>query len=262
MKTSTKVIIGVVAVILLGGIVLYSKAVKSLPPDGAEAKMTRFNNLRDVRYAEIFLIAGNGITKDLSAAFYNTTARNNEGDSMNTCPQELWDKIDVKQLKEEYNVLAAFKNGPRHWTMDWIELGVGIEHDFNGLKARWMGVVKLPKQVNLNEKGSSGYKPTEVARKSQMGFSKGKPVFALIDPQGRPWVMQAYSLIDDRSITYEGLNTLGQKLVNIAAGWKYKVIVLDQDLVIHSDGIANIVQDELGNTYDLCEVKSSNFIPK
>ncbi|MGB5170841.1 MAG: hypothetical protein WBN11_03490 [Eudoraea sp.] len=57
----------------------------------------------------------------MSAAFYNTTDRNNEANPRNTCLQELWDKIDVDQLKKQYNVLSAFKNGPRHWTMDWIK---------------------------------------------------------------------------------------------------------------------------------------------
>ena len=92
-----------------------------------------------------------------------------------------------------------------------------------------MGQVKLPKDVNLKEKGSTAYKPTTVARKSQMGFEKGKPVFILDDPEGRPWVMQAYSLIVDPSLTYESLKDLGSKL-KLAPGWKFRVQVLDQDL--------------------------------
>ena len=263
MKKKIWIAIGVVALILIiVGVIIYSNAVKDVPQDGINAKQIRFDNLRDLRYAEIFLIGGNGITKNLSAAFYNTTERNNEADPRNTCPQELWDKIDVEKLKEEYNVLAAFKNGPRHWAMDWIQLGVGKELDFNGLKARWMGQVKLPKG-DLNKKGGTGYKSTEVARESLMGFDAGKPVFALIDPQGRPWVMQAYGLIVDPTITYERLMTLGDKLVNMPEGWKYRVIVIEQDLVLHPDkrGFAFIMQDELGNTYDLCDSRTSNFIP-
>ena len=113
MKKKILIASGVAVIILIIiGIIIYSKAVKEVPQDGANAKMMRFDDLRDMRYAEIFLIGGNGITKDLQAAFYNTTGRNNEADPRNTCPQELWNKIDVNQLKEEYDVLAAFKNGP------------------------------------------------------------------------------------------------------------------------------------------------------
>lgn len=257
------ILVSVVVVIIVIAAVIYSKAVKDIPQDGAGAEYTHFENLRDLRYAEVFLIGGNGITKNLSAAFYNTTDRNTEADPRNTCPQELWDKIDTDQLKTKFNVLAAFKNGPRHWTMDWIKIPVGKEVNFSGLKARWFGQVKLP-PVDLNKKGETGYKPTEVARKSQMGFDSDKPIFVLIDPQGRPWAMQAYGLIVDPTITYEGLHTLGEKLVNMPKGWSYKVISLEKDLLIHADenGIAYIVQDELGNTYDLIDERTSNYIPK
>lgn len=248
--------------VLLAPVCAFIAGCAGVPQDGVDAKMTRFDDLRNVRYSEVFLIGGNGITKNLRAAFYNTSALNNEKEEMNTCPAELWDKIDVKQLKKEYKVLAAFKNGPRHWMMDWIEIPVGKELDFNGLKARWFGEVTLPKNANLNEKGSTAYKPTVVARKSQMGFNKGKPVYILEDPEGNPWVMQAYGLINDPTQTYESMSSLDKKL-KLAEGWKFRVTVLKQDLVIHagSDGMAHIVQDELGNTYDMCSNDLSNFIP-
>jgi|SRR5205807_7547733 len=85
------------------------------------------------------------------------------------------------------------------------------ERDFDGLKARWFCQVNLPKNMNVHEKGSTAYKPTTVARKSTMGFDKGKPVFILEDPQGNPWVMQAASLIVDPSETYDSLKDLGEQ---------------------------------------------------
>jgi hypothetical protein len=263
MKKKIWIAVGVIAVILIiVAVVIYNKAVKSVPQDGVNAKVMRFDDLRDMRYAEVFLIGGNGITKDLQAAFYNSTGRNNSADPRNTCPAALWAKVDPEKLKEEYDVLGVFKNGPRHWVMDWIEIPVGAERNFDGFNARWFGQVQLPKGVNLHEKGSTGYHPTTVARKSQMGFNAGQPVFILEDPEGRPWVMQAYGLIDDPSLTYEILMTLDQKLKNMPVGWKYRVQVIDQDLVIHADstGTAYIVQDELGNTYDLCDNRTSKFI--
>ena len=75
------------------------------------------------------------------------------------------------------------------------------------------------------------YKPTTVARKSQMGFRKGQPVFILDDPEGNAWAMQASSLIVDPNLTFDLLPTLGSKL-KLAPGWKFRVQVLDQDLTI------------------------------
>jgi hypothetical protein len=67
-----------------------------------------------------------------------------------------------------------------------------------------------------------------------------------------PWIMQAYSSIVDPNLTYDGLQTLDQKL-KLAPGWKYRVKILDQDLTIRAvNGIAHITQDELQNTYDAC----------
>ena len=144
-----------------------------LPDDGKSAKDMRFDKLRDMRYCEVFLIGGDAVTHDLKAAFYNTTDLNNTQDPRDTCPAAVWDKVDAESLKKQYDVLGVFKNGPRHWAMDWIQLPVGAERKFDGLSARWMGEVQLPKDIDLKKKGSSAYKPTTVARKSEMGFMKG-----------------------------------------------------------------------------------------
>ncbi len=233
----------------------------SLPDDGKDAKVMRFDNLRAMRYCEVFLIGGDAITHDLKAAFYNTTDLNNTQDPRDTCPAAIWAKVDAEALKKQYDVLGIFKNGPRHWAMDWSQLPVGAERNFDGLRARWMGEVQLPKDVDLKKKGSSGYHPTTVARKSEMTFEKGKPVFILDDPEGTPWVMQAYSLIVDPDLTYEGLQTLDKKL-KLAAGWKYRVKILDQDLTIRAvEGHARIVQDDLENTYDACFETACSYRP-
>ncbi len=220
--------LGIVAVLVVAAVVIYPKVVAEGPDDGKDAKMTRFDNLRAMRYCEVFLIAGDAITKDLKAVFYNTTNLNNSANPRDTCPADLWAKVDKEALKKQYDVLGVFKNGPRGWANDWINLPVGTQRDFNGLQAKWYGVVQLPKGFG---KGSVAYMPTTVARKSQMGFVKGQPVFMLISPDGMPWVMQAYSNIVDPTLTYDQLKDLGSKL-KLAPGWKFQVKVIDQDLTI------------------------------
>jgi hypothetical protein len=254
------------AMLILLGLLLLSSSLltgcsKSLPDDGASATVKRFDNLRGVRYCEVFLIGGNPITKDLQAAFYNTTDLNNSANPLDTCPATIWDKLDAEALKKQYDVLGVFKNGPRGWAMDWIELPTGTVKTFDDLQARWMGQVQLPKDVDLHKKGSSAYKPTVVARKSEMTFQKGKPVFIIDDADGMPWVMQAFSQIVDPNLTYEDLQTLDKKL-NLPAGWKYRTKVLDQDLTIKAvNGHARIVQDDLENTYDACFDTACSYKP-
>jgi hypothetical protein len=223
---------------------------KQTPQDGAQAKVMRFDGLNNLRYCEVFLIGGNPITKNLQGAVYNTTALNDSANSRDTCPAEMWAKVDAATLKKQYDVLGVFKNGPRYWMYDWIELPVGAQRDFDGLQARWFAQVQLPK--DFSKEGSTYYNPTTVHRASHQGYKAGQTVFILDDPSGTPWIMQAYSLIVDPNLTYDDLKTLDKKL-KLPDGWKYRFKVLDQDLTIGAiNGTARIVQDDLQGTYNAC----------
>ena len=94
-----------------------------------------------------------------------------------------------------------------------------------------------------------------------MTFQKSEPVFILEDAEGTPWVMQAFSQTIDRTLIYDALKDLGSKL-KPAAGWKFRVAMLDRDLTISSpQGYNWIVQDELQNTYSACKDGACNFRP-
>ena len=232
------------------------------PPDyAASAKMMRFENLRGVQYCEFNLFYADIENATLYAEMWNSTGLNNSADKMNTCPTDVWAKVDADKLAQENNVLAAWKNGPRGWTMDWIELPVGEVTAFDGWEGRWFAAPTLPKGVNPNVKGSSAYKPLIVDRKSVMTFNKGQPVFILDGPDGTPWVMQAWGKIVDPTLEYDGLAKLGDKL-KPAEGWKFRTVVLDQDLTIKAvEGKAHLVQDELQNSYDGCTPGACSFQP-
>jgi hypothetical protein len=254
MKFAEKTV-GVNSVLKLLGLLFIAGSVlagctKPVPDDGKNAKMMRFDNINNYRYCEVFLIGGNPLTKDLSAGVYNTTDLNNAANPRDSCPADMWAKVDPEALKKQYDVLGVFKNGPRFWMYDWIELPVGTQHDLNGLQARWFAHVQLPK--DFGKTGSTFYKPTTVARESKQGYKKGTTVFILDDPDGTPWIMQAYSLIVDPNMTVEDLKTLDKKL-KLPPGWKYRVKVLDQDLGLGAiNGVARIVQDDLEGTYNAC----------
>ena len=230
-----------------------------LPQDDVGAELMRFENVRGQRYTEIFLIGGHAITHHLVGGVYNTIGLNDPGGTGDTCPQALLDKIDVDELKEEYSLLGAFKNGPRLWCLDWVEAKAGGERDFSGLKARWVMWLDVPKEMRKHE--SVAYKPITGKRDTQLGINAGSPAFLLDDPDGDSWCMKSASLIIDPHQTYESLKDLASRLTP-APGWNFRAVVLDQDLVLTpDDGAAKITQDELGNTYDRVGGPYSNYKP-
>jgi hypothetical protein len=123
----------------------------------------------------------------------------------------------------EYDAISAFKNGPRLWTLDWVEVMAGAERDFNGLKARWITWLEVPKEMRKHE--SVAYKPTGVKRDTQFGIDKGSPVFLLDDPEGNSWCMKSASLIVDPNQIYASLKDLGACL-KPAPGWRFRTTAL------------------------------------
>ncbi len=109
-----------------------------VPPDDEGAKLVRFEDVHGQRYTEIFLIGGHVLTRHLVGGVYNTIGLNDPAGTGDTSPQDILNKVDVDALEEEYDLLRAFKNGPRLWCLDWIEAMVGKERDFSGLHARWV----------------------------------------------------------------------------------------------------------------------------
>jgi hypothetical protein len=263
METGKKIkwAIGIVAaVIVVAAIVMYTKLVVTLPNDGAGAKLLTERGVRGQRYTEMFLIGGNAITKALEANVYNTMGLNGGPTTGDSCPAALLDKVDVKSVKEQYGMLAAFKNGPRLWTLDWFDGAVGKELDFNRMKARWVNWLDL-KGIST-EPGAADYKNITVKRHTHFGFDKGKQVFILDDPDGNPWVMKSMSLITHPEQKFDELGTLGSRL-KLPLGWKFRAPVLEQDLILtpDKDGVAHITQDDFGNTYDRAGGPYSNYKP-
>ncbi len=261
MSKNIKWALGIVAaLIVVAAIVLYPKLVVTLPKDGADAKVVTQREVRGQRYTEMFLIGGNAITKDLEANVYNTMGLNGGPATGDSSPVALLDKVDVKSVKEQYGMLASFKNGPRLWTLDWFDGAVGKELDFNGMKARWVNWLDL-KGIST-EPGAADYKNITVKRHTHFGFDKGKQVFILDDPDGNPWVMKSMSLITHPEQKFDELGTLGSRL-KLPAGWKFRAPVLEQDLILtpDKDGVAHITQDDFGNTYDRAGGPYSNYKP-
>lgn len=229
-------------------------------PTPSAPEMMTFAGQRDVQYCEVWLFTGTPET-GIWGTYYNTSELNNSADKMNTCPAEVWDKVTVDGLKATWDVIGAYKNGPRNWTFDSVAIPVGPVDTFEGIEARWWGAGELPKGVDLKVAHMTPYQELKSHRKSTFTFKAGEPLFILDDPDGTPWVMQAYSKILYPNLTYADLSDMASKL-KPPAGWKYRVATPEQDLIISTpEGYNWIVQDELQNTYDACKEGACNIQP-
>jgi hypothetical protein len=82
-------------------------------------------------------------------------------------------------------------------------------------------------------------------------FDAGRPVFELVDPDGRRWVMQTYSQVVDKNMSVDDLPGLGSRLSQ-PAGWRYETRTLTKPLVVDTTAsVAHVMQDDLTNTYSL-----------
>ena len=198
-------------------------------------------DMRGVRYGEVLAV----YQRDggLEAEVYGTQM-------LNDCPQELWETLDAAVIAAEMGALAVKLNGPRHWTLDGLGQKVAIVEpvlrDFNGLTMRRIATVDLG-----TNPAPMPYVERYVNRGAVFFFDAGAPVYELVNPDGIAYVMQAYCIGVDPTLTESQLASLGDRLA-LPEGWSYRTRFLDEELVVDTtDTIATVVQDELENTYTL-----------
>lgn len=208
----------------------------------------------DARYCELLVVKGSPLK--LEAEVWNTLG-------LNDCPQDLWQAIDADAIKAETGARAVMKNGPRHWVVSTLSTHAATRdaapvETFAGIEMRRVGTLQIAPGMRH---GASPYEPTTIQRDTRYGYSAGRPVFILDDPDGNPWVMQAYSQIVDPGLTLASLADLAGRL-KLPEGWSFRTETLTADLTIQPvEGTARIVQDELQNTYDLCFGDACSYRP-
>jgi hypothetical protein len=141
-------------------------------------------------------------------------------------------------------------NGPRYWTLDGLGQKVPVVdpvmRDFNGLTMRRLATVDLG-----DNPSTQPYVERHVNRGAVFFFNAGAPVYELMNPDGLTYVMQAYCVGVDPTLTEESLISLGGRL-DLPEGWTYRTRILEEELVVDTTAtIATVVQDELENTYTL-----------
>jgi len=195
-------------------------------------------NMRGLRYCEVIVAHG------FSAYVYNTVR-------LNDCPESLWNKLSIQEVKNQTDSRVVFLNGPRYFMIDGATDTNFVSDEivtFGGLKMRKAGVLHLSPMDFI--RGATPYRDHHVDRKTTWVYEAGKPVFELIDQNGRVFVMQSYSVEYEKQ-TQASLATLGQRL-RLPNGWRFRTGVLKQEMeLVAVDGKAVVIQDNFKNTYQL-----------
>lgn len=249
----------------VGGVVAQTASTTApvIIADSAGAKSGRFDNMHKTRFIEIFLAYRDAKSGKMVAETYNSmfTAKGIPA-SKDTAPQALVEGLDFEKMKKDFGVLGASLNGPKLWLPDWTEIDMGVERDFNGIKASW--VAQLDMGDNAGGVGeSTPYKPMSIARKSGLGWNKGTTVMLLDDAEGNTWIMKGFQLGLKPQFTYEQFIAAGAgNFKKLPAGWKFRIKTLDQDYIeVPVSGIATIMPDEFFNIYDKAGPGMSNYKP-
>ncbi len=237
---------------------LVGYAAEPLKPGPIAGNTVYLDKARGYAFCEFEIIEGR--PPNLVVQIYNTSGTV-------PCTPAKFGPIDAKSLAKKIGADAVIKNPTRWWLMDSMWLyDAGETRDFDGVKATWMAKLNLNAgQMKEGGKPFASYKPTVVARHSKFLWLKGSQVYLLRDPDGKAWIMQAYTNLVDKTLTAADLPKLGGKL-KVAPGWKYEVKTLDQDLTYippASTGyLTHAVADDLQNVYQGCGFDDAcNYIP-
>ncbi|MCF6441211.1 haloalkane dehalogenase [Pseudoalteromonas luteoviolacea] len=172
------------------------------------------------------------------------------------CRQAQWDAIDFDEVAQQYNVLSAIPNGPRFFVVDESRGGDTITLDAD-TEFRQFGDVKMRLLTTADISAAGGeqapYVAGEVARSNTWHFYQGRRVYEITDNTGQVYVMQSFSRISDASMQMDDLMNLGERL-NLPEGWQYSSRILTEPLNVTAvNGTAYVLQDELGNSYQLVQ---------
>jgi hypothetical protein len=167
---------------------------------------------------------------------------------LNDCPGDVWSKLDAQVIATENGATAAVLNGPRYWLMSAIEKAATGKPE-----TKTFGGIEMLRQasVQLSSMNPAPYTVNKVSRNTVFVFDAGRPVFELIDPEGRRWVMQAWSQIIDPTLSLNDLPGLAGRL-HLPSGWSYESRTLTSPLRVDTTTEdAHVTQDDLANSYSL-----------
>ncbi len=199
------------------------------------------SDMRGVRYGEVLAVYQRGT--GFEAEVFGTQM-------LNDCPQELWETLDASTIASEMGALVVKLNGPRYWMLDGLGQKVApvdpIMREFNGIMMRRIATVDLG-----HNPIQQPYLERYVNRGAVFFFDAGAPIYELVNPDGLAYVLQAYCVGVDPSLSETSLAALGDRLA-LPPGWSFRTRILNHEMIIDTTTtIATVLQDELENSYTL-----------
>lgn len=202
--------------------------------------MPLIKGLYNSRYCEIF-----GVNAPDTEGIYELEVFNTVG--INLCPDDEWQAINLTTVASENGWAVAARNGPRFWVMDQIRgAKPPAPVSFGEVPMRKVATLRLP------ELAQSDFQPFVIERRTQWVYNKGRYVRELVSPNGRRYVMQAYTQNVDPTLTEAGLNEIGANpLTAMPEGWTFRYRKLKRQLILTANGKATILRDGLRSVYQL-----------
>ncbi len=237
-------------------------AASELLGDSKGAVPKRMENMRHVRYIELFFAMHDPNTGKLIAPCYNTTfGPSGIPASRDTAPQKLVEALDFDKLAKEYGAINVLLNGPKRWMLDWFEVDVGNTRTFQGIEAPWVAQLNLESPDSLG--GAAPYEKVTIDRKSSCAWTKGNKVVLLDDAEGNTWAMKGFEEGLNPKHSYKDFLSEGAGMFKkLPKGWNVRVKVLEKDLIeTPENGVATLITDEFFNVYDKTGPGMMNYQP-
>lgn len=196
-----------------------------------------------------------GTLPDVTAQLYTSA-------SVDHCTEERAAEVDLDKLAAELDVDRVVINPGRYWVMDRVTAyQAGETVELGGVTVKWAATLSAD---SIRAIMGPAYSVAEIWRDTEWLFRKGNPVYLLRAPDDKVWVLQVITKDHDPTLTVDTLDTLADKL-ELPEGWTFEIKVLEEDLFLEprrAEGIAYIMRDNLGNTYQGCGFDAAcSYIP-
>lgn len=240
-----------------------------LRPGAIKGQSLAFTKARNYAFCEIYVGFGN-VAPNTQLQCYNSTGTKGPG---SMCPADIFAAFDPKKAAADLGasivILNPVKQAARKWwVVDELYLDrAGETFNFSGIKATWVAEMSVGDLEAAGKASQKPYQPLTNTQFSKWVFKKGNQVFLLRAPEGKTYVMQAYTTSEDPKLTYEQLPRLGDRLSKLPPGWKYEVKKLKRDLVFDvrkatPSGLKHLTLDEFANVYLGCGFDAAcNYMP-
>ncbi len=199
---------------------------------------------------------------------------------LNGCPQEEWDALDLEALAVEFNVVEIRPNGPFYPVADNLVDNSVLNGKQSSQPSNGDPTGGGPSQIEIRNYGgvemrllatssvndgpaeeSERFGASITFRTNTWIYAPGRRIFELQDPEGKRYVMQTRSNQIDPDLSYEDLETLGDRLTP-PEGWTYRSYVTEQQFLVPTDnGEATVLEDNFLNTYQQIPTTTTQQVP-